>query len=347
MATSSSYPNPSFFPGGFASGLVVRNMPLALAHPGVVWWVSNSATLPSNISSQRIPYVNGSDGNKGTWNAPFATIGKAFSFASPGDIIMVKPGHAETVSAAAGMLWNVANVAVIGLGNGSNRPSITLDTANTATISVTAADITLQNFQFTANFLSIATVFSLTTAKNFNLQNCTFTDKSNVLTFLSIVTTDSTANHADGLTVQNCVWTGSTNTTATACVTIGAALEGADMVFVTIGAGIDQLMFSDNTIWLGVLNTSGACVTGAFVPTHTQVLRNTIYRLNTAMSAGLALDTTAAVTALVMDNRAGIGVDTITSAVWVTNAGAVLSNNRSNLTSQNTVSMLETPVQDV
>ncbi len=330
---ASAYPNPSFFPGGFASGLVVRNMPLALAHPGVVWWVSNSATLPSNISSQRIPYVNGSDGNKGTWNAPFATIGKAFSFASPGDIIMVKPGHAETVSAAAGMVWNVANVAVIGLGNGSNRPSITLDTANTATISVTAADITLQNFQFTANFLSIATVFSLTTAKNFNLQNCTFTDKDSTHTFLSIITTDATANHADGLTVQNCVWTGSTNTTATA--------------FVTIGAGIDQLMFSDNTIWLGVLNTSGACVTGAFVPTHTQILRNTIYRLNTAMSAGLALDTTAAVTALVMDNRAGIGVDTITSAVWVTSAGAVLSNNRSNLTSQNTVSMLETPVQDV
>lgn len=330
MATQ---PNPSFYPGGFAGGIVVKNLPIQTAYPGLVWWVSNNPTLPGGGSKSRIPFSPGSDGAKGTWGAPFATLNYAVTQASPGDIIMVKPGHAETLSKAAALTLSVANVAIIGLGTGASRPKFTLDTANTATVSVTAADITIQNIQFVANFLSIATVFALTTAKNFNLQNCTFTDTSNILTFVSIITTDASANHADGLTVQNCTWTGSTNTTANA--------------FVVLGAASDSILFSDNVIWLGVNNSGGACITGAFTPTHVQVLRNNIYRLNTAMSAGLALDTSAVATGLVMDNRAGIGVDTITSAVWVTNAGAVLSNNRSNLTSQNTVSMLETPVQDV
>ena len=142
--------------------------------------------------------------------------------------------------------------------------------------------------QFVANFLSIATVFSITTAKNFSLQNCSFTDTDSTHTFLSVVTTDATANHADGLTIQNCVWEGSTNTTATAMVTIGAAL--------------DLCTIADNFISLGVLNTSGACMTGSFTPTNVQILRNFIIRLNTAMSAGLALDTSAVTSGLVMGN---------------------------------------------
>ncbi len=65
--------NPSIYPGGFATGLVVRGMPISVTHPGVVWWVSNNATLPGGVSTQRIPLVNGSDGNKGyhhgqTWS---------------------------------------------------------------------------------------------------------------------------------------------------------------------------------------------------------------------------------------------------------------------------------------
>src|SRR6266567_4639706 len=153
MATQST-PNPSIYPAGFAAGLVVRNMPLVQTYPGAMWWVSNNATLPSGISTQRIPYVNGSDGNKGTWNAPFATIAQAISVASANDIIFVKPGHAETIATAAGLILS-KSVAIVGLGNGTVRPKLTWSTA-TSTVTVTASNVSIQNFQFVG---SAATTF--------------------------------------------------------------------------------------------------------------------------------------------------------------------------------------------
>jgi hypothetical protein len=67
---------------------------------------------------------------------------------------------------------SIAGVAVVGLGVGSNRPKFTLDTANTATIAVSADNVSFQNCQFVANFLSIAACFTLTTAKEFTVENC-------------------------------------------------------------------------------------------------------------------------------------------------------------------------------
>lgn len=81
---------------------------------------------------------------------PFATIDFAVGrcTASKGDIIIVGPGHAETVSAAAGIAFDVAGITVMGLGSGSNRPTITFATSTAATVTISANNVTLRNLLF-------------------------------------------------------------------------------------------------------------------------------------------------------------------------------------------------------
>src|SRR3954470_14957125 len=119
----------SNYPAGFANGVTVRGMPLAQTHPGRVYWVNSSTT--GLLPGQR----GGSNGNRGTFDSPFATVGYAFTqcIANRGDVIMVKAGHAETLinATAEAVTWSIAGVAVVGLGVGDARPVFTLGSANT------------------------------------------------------------------------------------------------------------------------------------------------------------------------------------------------------------------------
>lgn len=208
----------SNYPGGFAGGVNIRGVPLLQTHPGRVFWVYNGTT--GLIAGQR----GGSDGNRGTFDSPFSTIGGALAqcAANRGDIILLKPGHAETIAnaTAASTLWNIAGVAIIGLGMGTNRPTFTFTTANTATISASAANISVLNCVFTGNFLSIATPITLTTAKWFTAQNCLFQDVDGTHNFLNCITSTGAANTVDGLAVLDCNWfgTGTTSVNSMALV---------------------------------------------------------------------------------------------------------------------------------
>lgn len=81
----------------------------------------------------------------------FATIDAAVGecTANAGDYIFVMPGHTETVTAASGLDLDVAGITIIGLGNGSDRPTINFTTAVGADMDVAAANITMDNFLFT------------------------------------------------------------------------------------------------------------------------------------------------------------------------------------------------------
>ena len=277
----------SNYPNGFGGGVTVRGVPILQTHPGQVFWVSNATTV---LPGQK----GGSNGNKGTFDAPFATIAAAVSAATAnrGDIIMVKPGHAETVSAASGITLSKAGVAIVGLGYGTMRPTITLDTANTATIAVTAANVSLQNILIVGNFLSIATVFALTTAKHFTLDNVEFRDNSSSLGFLSLVTTNSTTNAADGLSITNCQWNG-LSTSATSAV----LMAGTNT----------RITISNNRFVMAVNNNKAAIMAQSTGKVVTDLIMdsNTVYRLNTDTSSGGILITTDATTnsGLVMNNR--------------------------------------------
>lgn len=124
--------------------------------------------------------------------------------ANCGDTLILAPGHTETISSATALTISVAGLYIRSAGNGNNRATITLDTATSATINVSAANVTFDNVIFVANFAAIASVFTLTTAKDFQLVNCEFRDTSAILNFVALVTTAATSNAADGLTIASC-----------------------------------------------------------------------------------------------------------------------------------------------
>lgn len=144
------------FPNGFANGILVRGIPILQAQPGQVFWLYNGADLERGEAA-------GSDNNHGTYYRPYATLAGALGACMPGrgDIIMVKPGHAETISSSTALQINVSDVAVIGLGGGASRPKFTLDTATSSTITIAANNFSFSNCQFVANFAAIAALFTM------------------------------------------------------------------------------------------------------------------------------------------------------------------------------------------
>lgn len=148
----------SNFPNGFANGVVIRGVPLTMTNPGKVFWVYNGTALQPGQKG-------GSDGNKGTYDAPFATLDYAVSqcTANRGDIIFIKPGHSETIATATALAIDVAGVAVIGLGRGSSRPTFNL-TATTSTITMSAANCVFWNCLVTGGIDAIVAVFTISAA---------------------------------------------------------------------------------------------------------------------------------------------------------------------------------------
>ena len=130
----------SNFPAGFTDVVTVRGVPIVLTNPGNVLWVNNSSVLPDRG-------IGGSDGNKGSYLQPFSTIDKAINIgkASRGDIIFCMPGHAETIPLSTTIGFDKAGIAIIGLGHGTLRPTLTMS-AVASSLVFSAANQIFQNF---------------------------------------------------------------------------------------------------------------------------------------------------------------------------------------------------------
>ena len=166
------------FPTGFAGGITVRNMPLLSAYPGKIFWVDSTS---------------GSNGNKGTYDRPLSTIDYAVGLctANKGDIIVVKPGHTETVAAAAGLALDVAGIALVGLGAGAARPTINFTTAVGADMNVDAANISMINFLFTGGIDALTGPIDVNAA-DFALINCEWRDVTGQAT--DVIVADANAD---------------------------------------------------------------------------------------------------------------------------------------------------------
>jgi hypothetical protein len=105
---------------------------------GNIWFVDSNAAGAGDAAGYGV-----------SPDAPFATIDFAIGqcTANNGDRIYVAPGHAETVSTAAGIDFDVAGVRVIGLGHAGSRPVITMD-EDVGTVHMDAAGSWLENMLF-------------------------------------------------------------------------------------------------------------------------------------------------------------------------------------------------------
>ena len=104
---------------------------------GKYWYVdSGSATGADAGGSGRAP------------DAPFLTLDYAFgahgAAANNGDVVIVMPGHAETIASAGAITMDLAGVSVIGIGTGADRPTFTFS-ATDSTIIMSAASLRLEN----------------------------------------------------------------------------------------------------------------------------------------------------------------------------------------------------------
>lgn len=159
----------SNYPNRFLQTVTIGGVPILQTNPGEVFWLNNSTVLPKKGRG-------GSDGNKGTYLSPFSTLDFAVSqcTASRGDIIMVMPGHAETLSVADAVDLDIVGVSVIGLGNGTNRATFTMDNA-AGEITVGANNVTIENIIVNASVTAVLKGINVEAAvNNATVRNCTF-----------------------------------------------------------------------------------------------------------------------------------------------------------------------------
>ena len=192
--------------------------------------------------------------------------------ASRGDVIHVLPGHTEALSDATSMLLDVAGITVRGMGAGAARPTITLDTATTATVAVSAANVTVENMIFTANFADVVAPFTLTAA-GFHLRNCAFQDTATDMNFVYIVDGSAVASANNGLVVEGCSW-------------ISPDLVCESMV--KLDEDNSDVVVADNFVQLGVNNNSAALMVVADGKSvfNLRMVGNRVFRLNTDTATG-------------------------------------------------------------
>jgi hypothetical protein len=188
----------SNFPAGFSDLISIQGLPNLTTLADTVLWVNNGAAN-SNVTLNGIGA--GSDNNQGTFQLPYKTLAKAVANAkaSKDTIIMIAPGHAETVTGT--LAISVAGLKVIGLGTDLDRPTFNLTTNATATVSLTGQDALLSNVRVVDNVG--ATIAVTIAAKGAILDQVAVLDGTgSPTTCVSIV--GGGANKADRAKVRNC-----------------------------------------------------------------------------------------------------------------------------------------------
>lgn len=227
-----------------------------------------------------------------TPDEPLAGVDYAIGLctASNGDRIYVMPGHAESLATAGAIACDVAGVSIIGLGNGSNRPTFTW-TATDSSWTISAANVTISNIRCTSSIDEMVSMFSVTAAgATLDRVDVFETASAQILQFLL-----SNAS-ADNLEIGNCRhYQNSAGGSAQAWIKL---------------VGADRCYIHDN-IFVLTLNDAAASAVLNFATTacHDGVIARNFVRM-TGYSANLvsAFLDSASSRLLVTDNR--IATDT-------------------------------------
>ncbi len=233
-------------------------------------------------------FVHSGSGNNGnTGKGPesaFATLDYAVGqcTADRGDTIICLPGHADTVSAAGGLVLDVAGITIIGLGSGTLQPTITLDTAATADIDIDAANVTIIGMNIRANYADIVAAIDVN-ATDFTLRGCRFTSVATNMN-AKIWVQDAAAVASSRITIEDCL-----------CID----LDAANTHFVNFAGTGDGHIVRNNRL-MGDWGTMA--IGGAGVVTNAMVIGN--YISNAASDNDSCIKFAATATGMVMHNHA-------------------------------------------
>jgi len=171
--------------------------------PGGVFTISDIRDMTGKAFF--VDSTNGATTNSGTNpDDALATIDAGITkcTAGEGDVVFVAPGHAETVSGAAGIDFDIAGVKVIGLGRGTDRPTVTMS-AVASTIHMDTANSWLEN-------ILIVISADVTKCIDVDKTDCTIKDveiRGNSSTqFVTAIDVDGGAgNAADRTVIDGCI----------------------------------------------------------------------------------------------------------------------------------------------
>ena len=280
---------PTNFPSGVASyGMPVfpTTFPFINAQ-SVVAAVGAGQSIKGSTNVYFVSSVLGADGNPGnkmSSGGPLATLKQALTAVSPGDTIVLMPGHVETMIAAGTVNCNVANIVVVGLGVGAVRPTFKYSTSTAATFDIVKDNITFVNVRWDMTGIAalVKGINVKTAANDVTFESCEFVQASATIACATAILTDASANN---LRINNCRFT---ITGAGTAVTNALNVVGGDGLQVTnclfnaayaSGSGAIQNVTTacTNAIvqnnW--IQNLTAACTKAmVFVATSTGILAN-------------------------------------------------------------------------
>jgi hypothetical protein len=266
------------------SSLVVSNIPGGmtilqdlLQHPGNVFFV-NSVTGTDSVGSGTSP------------DKPCKTINYAAALctASQGDTVVVMPGHAETISTATAFNLLIAGIKILGLGEGRLRPTISLGALTTAILTITGANITLENLRIVSALLNVAVgLNAVAGASGLTIRRCEIRDGSSILTTLIPI---QIADTVTDVTIEDNDF-----------ISLGAA---ATQAILFAGASANSKV---RRCRIKGTYTTAAIDGQATANTYIEIEDNTILQLDSA--AGLAVKLHASTVGIIKGNRIFGGKD--------------------------------------
>lgn len=241
--------------------------------------LGSGSGIPATTGKVFFVDSNGTSADGASPDRPFTTLAGALAkcTANKGDVIIVMPGHAETLTASPTF---VAGVRVVGLGWGNQRPQFTINGAvdgfnlnvanvwienlifpapetdnQTAAINIVAAGCAVIGCRFVGSQTSknIVDVITATAAGNYALiaynefENATV----DVTSFISIEGAANRIRIIGNKAIGNC---------ATACLVVGAVatlIEVTDNTFINTKAATIAVSFTSNATGFAERNNVG------------------------------------------------------------------------------------------
>lgn len=122
--------------------------------------------------------------------------------ANKGDFTFLMPNHAETITGAGGLTFDVAGASFIGLGRYDQRPAILVDGA-AASCLVTGADVWIKNMVFSSGHADLAYCFFVT-GVGCRLDSLVIDESTTNENWIDAIHAGTTDNDFDGLEIINC-----------------------------------------------------------------------------------------------------------------------------------------------
>lgn len=259
-----------------------------------------------------------------TREAPFSTLAYAFSSALPvaGDVILVAPSHAESLSGPAAIAANIAGVRVVGLGWGNYRPTFTWHTTD-ATIAVSVANVSFENIRCVVDVDEVVSMWNVT-GSGVTFDTVDFIETAALQALQFLLTTAA----ADQITVKNCYHR---QLTAAASAQVWLALVGVD----------DARIVNNTFLFTAFASTSSILISCSTALVGGEITGNRILWLGATITKIISSATGAV--CIVCDNRMSSGTSVATAAA-ITMDTAYMHNNFWSDTAQ--VSGLLAPVVD-